>query len=160
MNVYVVSLRSEAGRELRMCKVGIANDIERRLADIRTSSPFPADLAHLFKFRERRIAYSIERRTHELLADCRMNGEWFRCEPSRAAGTIEAAAHELHYTIIARNGVRVGRVKRPGDPLFTREQIMAMRQSMGEALNATSMQHGGLKPAETLGMETTLTPPA
>jgi hypothetical protein len=38
---------------------------------------------------------------HAALADCRLEGEWFRCPESRAVGAIASAAHEAGQTVAA-----------------------------------------------------------
>ena len=117
MNVYIIRLSGISGRPLKLIKVGLANDVEHRLAQICTTTPFTADAAHTFRFANRTLAQRVERETHAILAKQRLNGEWFRVTPAEAVRAVEQAVQRLDYTIHARDGVRLTR--EPNAPLLS-----------------------------------------
>lgn len=109
MNVYIIRLRGITGRPLKLVKVGLANDVAHRLAQICTATPFSADAAHTFRFASRTLARRVERETHTILANRRLNGEWFRVTPAEAVRAVEQAVTNLDCTIHVRDGVRLTR---------------------------------------------------
>lgn len=109
MNVYIIRLHGISGRPLKLVKIGLANDVEHRLAQICTATPFSADAAHTFRFASRTLAQRVERETHAILAKRRLNGEWFRVTPAEAVRAVEQAVRRLDCTIHARDGVRLTR---------------------------------------------------
>ncbi|CAO4175021.1 GIY-YIG nuclease family protein [Methylorubrum extorquens] len=117
MNVYIIRLRGITGRPLKLVKVGLANDVAHRLAQICTATPFSADAAHTFRFASRTLAQRVERETHAILADHRLNGEWFRVTPAEAVRAVERAVTSLDCTIHVRDGVRLTRA--PNAPLLS-----------------------------------------
>lgn len=69
--VYIVG-----NRTARMYKVGIAKDVNARLRQIQTGSPFKLSIISAAECENPR---DIEKRAHALLKDFRVQGEWFHC---------------------------------------------------------------------------------
>lgn len=61
-------------------KIGVADDVPRRLGGIQTSHPEPLHVLAVM-----RGGVSMERSLHERFASLRMQGEWFRPEPDLLA---------------------------------------------------------------------------
>ena len=71
MYLYIIECK-EPLRDLY--KIGITNDLEKRLKNIKTGNPYPVK----FVFQqERNDASKIERWLHSQFNDNRMEGEWF-----------------------------------------------------------------------------------
>ena len=83
--VYVIG--SEAGPN----KIGISNDVVKRLAYIRSASGQPHRIMHQSAV-PAGLAAKIERRAHWYLKDFHMTGEWFAAPADRAIDAIERAS--------------------------------------------------------------------
>lgn len=59
------------------CKIGKANDINSRLRQISTASPFPVSVAMVTKCSSEDLAFSVEKDLHREYSHRRQNGEWF-----------------------------------------------------------------------------------
>lgn len=70
-------------------KIGKANDVRRRLAQLNTASDVKL---HLIDFRPvpSREVLAIERRIHKLLSKYRQNGEWFVTDLATVRAVVEA----------------------------------------------------------------------
>jgi hypothetical protein len=114
VNVYIIRLRCLGGRPLKLVKIGLANDVAKRVGPISTATPFSADVAHSFRFANRAIAYRVERATHTILANYRLNGEWFRVSPTQAANATEQAVRQLDAPsmVSTASGSRARRTRR------------------------------------------------
>lgn len=68
-------------------KIGITNDVNRRLAQLGKQSPYPLEIVHTI-----RAPYpkSIENRLHAMYKRVRVHVEWFEFEESDIPGVIEA----------------------------------------------------------------------
>lgn len=55
-------------------KIGIANDVKSRLAQLSTGNPFPLEVLAVYGFEN---AESVERALHQRFANTRARGEWF-----------------------------------------------------------------------------------
>lgn len=55
-------------------KIGVANDVESRLAQLSTGNPFPLEVKVIYEFENAEI---VERAIHQKLKDKRIRGEWF-----------------------------------------------------------------------------------
>lgn len=102
MNIYIIS----AGDA---CKVGVAKDVENRIVALRTGSPHPLTVQHTMRCKNSRVAYKIENICHRILADKRLEGEWFACTPIEAVialneAVLEFAANDLRYVDVPRGG--------------------------------------------------------
>ena len=58
-------------------KIGVANDVESRLAQLSTGNPFPLEVQVLYEFEN---AEPIERALHQRYKENRVRGEWFKLE--------------------------------------------------------------------------------
>ena len=59
------------------CKIGMTNNIEKRMRAIKTYYPSDIELECLVSCKNRDSAFEMERLIHSHLKDCRSNGEWF-----------------------------------------------------------------------------------
>lgn len=82
--VYILARIDENQQFSSPVKVGVSYDFDRRLGSIRTSCPFPIDLAYIFEFPSRKIALAIEHSFHKTQAKHRTSGEWFSHHPITA----------------------------------------------------------------------------
>jgi len=66
-------------------KIGITRNLENRMRSLRMGMPHPMHLAYR-RTVPAGLALQIERRMHEMFADRRVTGEWFRdLDPKEAA---------------------------------------------------------------------------
>jgi hypothetical protein len=78
-------------------KVGIAGRVAQRLSQLRVSSPVPL---HLFFCAETDDdVASLEKRTHRILRDSHMSGEWFNVTAQEAAHAVVQAAGDLGFLL-------------------------------------------------------------
>jgi len=89
MNVYVIA--SEGG----MCKIGKANDPQKRVRELSTGSPYRLTVAHTFPLESQFRCFEVERAAHERLAEKRMSGEWFNVTADEAADAVRAEIAKL-----------------------------------------------------------------
>lgn len=92
--VYVIAAGEEA------VKVGRARDPKQRLRELQTSHYQRLSIVHVRGFSEVEAA-ALERRAHQVLAEYRMTGEWFKVKPQTALEAIEAAIET-----ISREGIQ------------------------------------------------------
>ncbi|MBB5664762.1 hypothetical protein GGE68_002959 [Rhizobium leguminosarum] len=83
--VYVISCLDSSSP---LCKIGIANSPQKRLAQLSTSSPHKLTLDAAI---QTNAAISVERQAHEHFASRRLNGEWFSILPTDAIDYISSA---------------------------------------------------------------------
>lgn len=88
IHVYIIA-QKDGDQWASPCKIGIARDVRRRLAQFQTSSPFKLGCYRLFTFPTRQQALEIERLFHHMQRDVRLHGEWFNLEPHRTEGLME-----------------------------------------------------------------------
>lgn len=86
-NLYLLNLEGT-----RFCKIGVAADVQKRVAYIQTGSPISVIVAAVFATP---YALEVERAAHRYLADRKVRGEWFNILPIEA----EAVIQELLATI-------------------------------------------------------------
>ena len=56
-------------------KIGIANDLQSRLASLQTGNPYPLIVEFCFEFQSAAV---VEKALHQKFAHCRSRGEWFK----------------------------------------------------------------------------------
>lgn len=71
MSKYVYLIYSESG----LYKIGVSNDVEKRLATLRTSSGHALSCLGYYKTEDK--ATKVERALHKLFEEFRTLGEWF-----------------------------------------------------------------------------------
>ena len=76
MKTYIYFIR--AGNYGSPIKIGVANNIAKRMAELQTGNPYKLVLVDWIEFDSRRKAYDIERKIHKELSQKRMEGEWFK----------------------------------------------------------------------------------
>lgn len=87
--VYVIGMR-EGDTVLPYSKIGIAQNIKRRLEGMATSSPFDLFCAYSHACESRKLALDAESVAHKHLDRFRVRGEWFAISPDRCAAEIVA----------------------------------------------------------------------
>jgi predicted RNase H-like HicB family nuclease len=85
MFIYVVE-------SIGAIKVGITSNLSSRLASLQTGSPHRLKLVYSKEIGDK--APSVERKTHFLLGQSRMSGEWFSCSVTEATNAIEVAVFD------------------------------------------------------------------
>lgn len=71
MSKYVYLLYSESG----LYKIGVSNDVEKRMNSLRTASGYPLNCLGYYKTNTK--ATTVERNLHKLFDEFRVQGEWF-----------------------------------------------------------------------------------
>lgn len=84
--VYVIA-PADANRPI---KIGVARDVNRRLAALQTAWHEPLSIKHTTYFDHRTDALTAEKAVHAALEDHRMRGEWFEIEDHEA---VKILAH-------------------------------------------------------------------
>jgi len=82
MFVYVMS----AGQ--RLCKIGIAKDLDRRRSGIQTGNPKKVIVRYAVKVPSIAWARHLETLAHKKLRDQRAEGEWFHTSYSAAVAAL------------------------------------------------------------------------
>jgi hypothetical protein len=82
-SIYVISHYKD-DRFAKPIKVGIANDVLKRLGQFQTASAFELVLAHVFPLPNRDMARELEKAFHSTQEKHRLRGEWFDIEPLAA----------------------------------------------------------------------------
>jgi Meiotically up-regulated gene 113 len=73
-------------------KVGIADNVDRRLATLQTGHPNKLELVRVFTLPNRHAALAVEREAHRRLDRHRVGGEWFNAERNMIVATVTAVA--------------------------------------------------------------------
>lgn len=63
-------------------KIGIANNVEERLAGIQTGNPYPVEVVAKFEVAQS-TARRLEKLFHTILGYFRVRGEWFELTPGK-----------------------------------------------------------------------------
>ena len=113
MTAQVVALTSRAfvyviGDPEGPQKVGVANDVTKRLASLQTGNPRPLACASFFEIQN--DAGEVERYAHWLLRDQKVRGEWFNVTPAEAASAVAEAKSAVE------RGERAPRSERSAQP--------------------------------------------
>lgn len=83
--VYVITDDSESG-----VKIGVTNDLRKRLSTVQTGNPKKLRIAASFAMANRDIAEKAEEIAHNSLSKFAKRGEWFGCPPCVAQMEIES----------------------------------------------------------------------
>ena len=76
----------------RVCKVGIADDIRKRLSGIQMGNWYVLEVYTYFWTRGRHISKRLERAVLDMFTDDRIRGEWIGRSPKSVGAGIEAVA--------------------------------------------------------------------
>lgn len=76
-------------------KIGIAQDVEKRLAGLQTGCPHKLRIFFTVEV-EGCFARPIERECHEALRKKRMQGEWFKVTAAEAIAAVETIVRRFH----------------------------------------------------------------
>ena len=90
-SVYVFA---EADSEF--IKIGVAYRPVFRLEAVQCCNPRSLSLAFATTLMMREIAEQVEFRSHSVLSNHRVRGEWFKCDLATAIAVIEAAITYVH----------------------------------------------------------------
>lgn len=71
MSKYVYLLYSESG----LYKIGVSNDVEKRMSTLKTGSGYPIMCLAYYKTKDKPT--TVERILHKLFDEFRVQGEWF-----------------------------------------------------------------------------------
>lgn len=88
MSVFVYII----GQEGEFVKIGIAANPTQRAAQLQTGNPYPLDVVYVRRASSRMAAKTIEARTHQILSEAHMAGEWFGVTYSLAIEAVDYAA--------------------------------------------------------------------
>jgi len=131
--VYVVSSGT-------FCKIGHAQDVNSRLADLQVSNPFDLRLVYAIRFTSKVIALTIEREAHSILSEKWRRGEWFTVDSDEAVRALKIASASVgHFTVISRGNIDFATgtlAASSGDVAIDRERYLLRRQ-MAELENAS-----------------------
>jgi hypothetical protein len=103
---FIYVIRDDHG----LLKIGISNNPNARLAQLKTASAVPLAIAYAGALRC--DGFAIESATHETLNRYRAEGEWFDCPIDLAVAAIGAAAHRLGEPIASVEPARIEAVVR------------------------------------------------
>lgn len=84
--MYVIGGRSRPGGR-RWVKIGIANDVARRLSDLQTGNPDPLELLAVGPG-----GRVVEQLLHVRYGDQHVRGEWFELEPGQLRHLVSAVS--------------------------------------------------------------------
>lgn len=82
--LYVIGMR-EGGIDLPYSKLGISDNVDRRIRDMTTGTPFDIFCEYSVPLENRLAALAAETKMHIELDGVRVRGEWFRIPPPDAA---------------------------------------------------------------------------
>jgi hypothetical protein len=90
--LYIIA-RRDGCEHVAPTKIGITSPDEKglnhRLASIRTSCPFEAEIVRSYSFINKQRAREFEQDIHRLFSPLRLRGEWFTIDPVLAVEFIE-----------------------------------------------------------------------
>lgn len=115
--VYIIE-QSETGH----IKIGIAEDVEKRLRTLKTGSPLPLKIAKAIPCASRDMAQGVENFLHKRYEKQWTSGEWFRMSSSEAIADLELAVQVAHHVQTERIVVKrvVERIEVPKDRVVQR----------------------------------------
>lgn len=129
--MFVYFLKIEARPE--MMKIGMAADVQQRIKELQTGSPYKLLLLGALKCKSRAHAASIENQAHWIFRKRRVQGEWFRYTdevPPYVRTILEGAADEM------RERIWTKRVKKH----HVKKSLKASRK-LGEIITAKRNAH-------------------
>lgn len=100
VSVYIFAPFGRDMEPMRPVKIGIAGDVEKRIAAVQTGSPKRLKIIGLFDTPNREIARKFELAFHKYYADKRLSGEWFDVDPIDALA-LACNSFRVHLTNMA-----------------------------------------------------------
>jgi hypothetical protein len=70
MHIYIVESQG-------YYKIGVASNLKQRLFGLQTGNPSPIEVVETFQFDNYSTMSSLEKRTHSILRNYNVRGEWF-----------------------------------------------------------------------------------
>lgn len=101
---FVYMIEGEQGR----VKIGVSTKPRDRLATLHTASPFVLNFA--FVGVTPGNGYDIEAAAHEMLADRRLNGEWFDATPAMVVAAVQSAAYQIKQKLLPIEPEQAGEI--------------------------------------------------
>jgi len=100
--LYVIAHVDEENDFVAPVKIGVTNDINRRLREIQTGNPSKLELYAKIPFRCEKTAYEAEQHFHEIYkVNSHLQGEWFDVDPWKVFD-IPISRMSTYKTIIDR----------------------------------------------------------
>jgi len=116
MNVYII----QSGKYY---KVGLANDVKKRMAGLQTSNPETLKLMYSVQFKNRATAKKAEAAMHRRFKKHRMRGEWFLCPLEDLERGLHAVAQEIaEKAFKAKKAKSVKRARENAEKLLSRQK--------------------------------------
>lgn len=72
-------------------KVGVASDVRARVSTLQTGNPLEIELFEAIPVESKAEALRVEKKAHDLLAQFRVNREWFDCGNDLAWLAVQVA---------------------------------------------------------------------
>ena len=88
--IYIISCA-----ETSFLKIGVANDVNKRLSQLQGGCPFVLSVEYSTKKTKDDIARQVESRAHYILKDSHERGEWFDIELCDAISAIIKAKKQV-----------------------------------------------------------------
>jgi hypothetical protein len=90
--LYIIAVGGDGGPFKGPVKIGMSNNPQARLQDIRPCSPLGLGLAHIRELPNRIAARRLEMATHNILREHHLDYEWFGVDVHTAIDAIEEAS--------------------------------------------------------------------
>ncbi|MCB1563011.1 MAG: GIY-YIG nuclease family protein [Alphaproteobacteria bacterium] len=80
--LYVVAHKNEDGDFVKPIKIGVTNNLDRRLREIQTGNPLKVGVYASIPFSFEKVAYEAEQHFHDIYkVTSSLQGEWFDIDP-------------------------------------------------------------------------------
>ena len=80
-NIYFIVTRIHKNNQwINRVKIGVTNNIKKRMSTMQTGNPYPLNLWYSFKI-DSSLAFDIEKKLHDKFRWSRTTGEWFKIHP-------------------------------------------------------------------------------
>lgn len=85
-SVYIIgsTCRYDRAPWVYACKIGMADNVKKRLAQLQIGNPHPLSLILELKFPDRATAARVEARFHDAMEHSAIQGEWFGIQREEA----------------------------------------------------------------------------
>lgn len=120
-------------------KIGTSRQIQSRLCDLNCASPYPVRVEYMADTNG--DIDVLEAYVHTILADRRMNGEWFLISISEAKETIQTAAREMGFNLTTLDVAPLLRNRKTRHKIPSRKILDAMQKAL-ESRGVSFTPHG------------------
>lgn len=149
------------------CKVGIANDVKRRLSMFAAGNPHELVLRGSYRFQSRMYALLAERTSHRVLAEWSIGREWFAVDPELAKNAVTHVVAGVRQVVKRwhREDAQVEREhwrRMKSDPEYRQARLDAYEQTVRRNKDAVDEYRAveEYRRYYQLGLDTTLLNPA